>query len=66
RRYREIFERAKRKNDDDGVFIEYTGGTPAPIIDIKYPFYAQLEEYVTDLAMKEIREVVDDGALVAV
>jgi len=66
RRYREIFERAKRKNDDDGAFIEYAGGGPGPIIDIKYPFYAQLEEYVTDLAMKEIREVVDDGALVAV
>jgi deoxycytidylate deaminase len=66
RRYREIFERIKRKNDEDGSFMEYKDGEAAPIIDIKYPFYAQLEEYVTDLAMKEIRKVVDDATLAAI
>ena len=59
RRYREIFERSKRK-DDDGVFMPYKDATPCPIIDIKYPFYAELEAYVTDGIMKEIRNVVDD------
>lgn len=66
RRYREIFERSKRKNESDGSFMDYKDGEPAPILDIKYPFYAELEEYVTNLAMKEIREVVDDGVLTTV
>lgn len=62
RRYREIFERAKRKNDETGKFLDYKETPPAPIIDIKYPFYAQLEEFITDLAMQEIRQVVADEA----
>jgi hypothetical protein len=34
RRYREIFERFKRKSDEDGKLIEYKGGSPSPIIEI--------------------------------
>jgi deoxycytidylate deaminase len=43
RRYREIFERGKRKKDKDGSFIDYMNGEPSPIVDIKYPFYHELE-----------------------
>jgi hypothetical protein len=60
RRYREIFERFKRKSDEDGRLIDYKGGDPAPIIEIEYPSYADLETYITDRAMREIRDVVDD------
>jgi hypothetical protein len=38
RRYRELFERSKRKSDEDGSFIEYCDGKKRPIIDIKYDF----------------------------
>jgi deoxycytidylate deaminase len=63
RRYREIFERFKRKSDDDGKLIEYKGGEAAPIIEIEYPSYAELETYITDRTMREIRNVVDDSVI---
>jgi len=63
RRYREIFERTKRKNDEDGKLRDYKDDPPVPIIDIKYPFYAELEAYVTDLAMAELRDVVADETI---
>jgi deoxycytidylate deaminase len=63
RRYREIFERGKRKNDEDGKLLDYKGGEACPIIDIKYPFYAELEAFVTDEAMRDLRTVVDDDKL---
>ncbi|MBX9826793.1 MAG: dCMP deaminase [Xanthobacteraceae bacterium] len=46
RRYREIFERTKRK-DEAGNFVPYAQLDPVPMIDVKFPFYAQLEEYLT-------------------
>jgi len=63
RRYREIFERSKRKSDDDGRLLEYKGGEPAPIIEIEYPSYAELETYITNRAMAEIRGLVDDAKI---
>jgi deoxycytidylate deaminase len=46
RRYRELFERTKRK-DDDGRFVEWnTDDVARPIIDLKFPFYMRLEEEV--------------------
>jgi hypothetical protein len=63
RRYREIFERGGRKNEDDGSFVPYVDGEPAPIINIKYPFYNQLEEFVTHQTMQELLNVVDDQIL---
>jgi hypothetical protein len=66
RRYREIFERGKRKNDEDGSFQMYKGGDAQPIIDIKYPFYADLESYLIDETMMEIRKIADDEELAAV
>jgi tRNA(Arg) A34 adenosine deaminase TadA len=66
RRYREIFERFKRKSDDDGKFQKYKDGEPRPIVDIKYPFYADLEAYVTDETMKELWKIVDHDELAAI
>ncbi len=46
RRYRELFERTKRK-DGEGNFVEWNNdNVPRPIIDLKFPFYMQLEEEV--------------------
>ncbi len=45
RRYRELFERGKRK-DSSGIFLPYGQGGPRPLIDTKAPFYIQLEEIV--------------------
>ena len=45
RRYREIFEKMRRK-DKEGRFERYAFGKQIPFIDIKSPFYAQLEETV--------------------
>jgi deoxycytidylate deaminase len=63
RRYREIFERSKRERDDDGQLLEYKGGEPAPIVEIEYPSYAELETYITNRAMAEIRSIVDDAKI---
>lgn len=46
RRYRELFERDKRKRD--GAFEEYIGGIKRPNIDYKAPFYQELEKKVVD------------------
>ncbi|MDR6955237.1 deoxycytidylate deaminase [Ancylobacter sp. 3268] len=48
RRYREIFERNKRKNDN-GSFRPYINDNPSPIIDIKIPFYTYLEESALEI-----------------
>jgi Cytidine and deoxycytidylate deaminase zinc-binding region len=66
RRYREIFERQKRKNDKDGKFLDYLNGQPAPIIDIRYPFYNHLETHFTQSALEDLLKLVDEGELAAV
>lgn len=45
RRYREFFQRSKRK-DSNSKLQEYVDGKKIPNIDIKSPFYAQLEDAV--------------------
>lgn len=42
RRYRELFERAKRK-DGSGLFRKFLTGRPEPIIKISNPYYSQAE-----------------------
>jgi deoxycytidylate deaminase len=63
RRYREMFERTKRK-DDDGKFIEWNiDNVPRPIIDLKFPFYMRLEEEVLnnlDGYLQSLRMSIDD------
>jgi deoxycytidylate deaminase len=45
RRYRELFERTRRK-DKNGNFVPFGNGHPVPIIDLKFPFYQQLERLI--------------------
>ena len=42
-----MFERTDRK-DDDGRFLEWKKNVKQPIIDIKFPFYMELEKGVYD------------------
>ncbi len=50
RRYRDLFERKKRKNDL-GVFQPWKKGTRTVIVDIKLPVYLQLEGYVINAVL---------------
>ena len=45
RRYRELFERGSRK-DKGGNFVPYIGGKKIPFMDIKAPFYHELEREI--------------------
>jgi deoxycytidylate deaminase len=47
RRYRDLFERTKRKTKD-GEFQNYKDGVRRPFIDIKAPFYFALEQTVIE------------------
>jgi hypothetical protein len=55
RRYRELFERGRRK-DDDGKFVPYVDGSPAPIMDVKIPFYVEPESVLVKRAAKVFTE----------
>jgi deoxycytidylate deaminase len=66
RRYREIFERGKRKKD--GQLQKWANGRKIPIVDIKYPFYAQMEqraiEYIVSEYLKKLgmsKEDIESG-----
>jgi deoxycytidylate deaminase len=61
RRYRELFERTKRK-DENGKFVEFSSGTPMPIIDIKAPFYINLETAILQEASDMVEKAVEDYA----
>ncbi len=54
RRYRELFERVDRKQDGD--FLPYIDGVRQPLIDIKSPFYAQLEDTVLRNVQERLTE----------
>lgn len=57
RRYREIFERGRRKNDD-GLFEKYVKDTKQPIISITYPYYEKADEQVTsDVAKRVLKDI---------
>jgi len=58
RRYRELFERGKRKTDD-GKCQDYIDGKKRPIVDIKFPFYKQLEEYVMSKLIGAVVDALD-------
>jgi deoxycytidylate deaminase len=58
RRYRELFERSSRKDEDSGVFLEWIEGIKQPIVDLKFPFYMTLEAAIlqsTTTYLKQIR-----------
>lgn len=54
RRYRELFERTKRKSED-GDFVEWKDGGK-PIIDLKFPFYLSIERLLLDTFEKYLSE----------
>lgn len=58
RRYKEIFERSKRKNKS-GVFQEWSDGAKRPIIDIKMPIYAELEKRIIKLFVEKYFKLID-------
>lgn len=63
RRYRELFERERRKNEQ-GEFLPFgdasTGSEPVPVLDIKYPFYTKLEEMVLERAADDLISAIDE------
>jgi deoxycytidylate deaminase len=59
RRYREIFERGRRKNED-GQFEDYARGTAEPIIDVKFLYYHDLEQQVVKAATAQFNAIVGD------
>lgn len=62
RRYRELFEREKRK-DERGEFVRFGSKEgdwePIPVIDIKAPFYTQLEEIVLNHAADDLIKAIE-------
>jgi deoxycytidylate deaminase len=46
RRYRELFERLRKRKDDGGFFKEFKDGAPRPLVEVSFPFYADVEARV--------------------
>lgn len=59
RRYREIFERSRRKKD--GEFQPWKDGIKRPIIDSKFPFYSRLEQAVLEGTVKSYLDKIGVG-----
>lgn len=47
RRYRELFDRGRRKTEN-GTFQDWVDNVKRPIVDIKFPFYSRLEQSVLE------------------
>nr|WP_255714068.1 anti-phage dCTP deaminase [Pelagibacterium xiamenense] len=62
RRYREFFERTKRKKD--GQFVPYSGvgGKPQPIVETYRPSYAQLEQKVIRFGLELLEQLTEKRA----
>ena len=53
RRYREIFERGRRKSEDGhGPFLPYQTGEAKPLVSIPYPYYERIKEQLTTRAVE--------------
>lgn len=62
RRFRELFERGRRK-DGKGNFVPFgADGIPIPLMDIKAPFYAQLEGLLLQETAEALAKALDDEA----
>jgi hypothetical protein len=55
RRYRELFERGRRK-DAEGKFVAYVNYASAPIVDVKTPFYVEPESVLVNRAARAFLE----------
>ncbi|MCO5149718.1 MULTISPECIES: anti-phage dCTP deaminase [unclassified Shinella] len=62
RRYRELFQRAKRK-DKEGRLQDYNEGKKIPFVDLKSPFYAQLEDTVLESLKSALIRLGEKGSL---
>lgn len=62
RRYRELFERNKRKKTD-GSYEPFKDGSPAPVCDIKYPYYLTLEKFITEAMIGVFGDATDKAAI---
>jgi deoxycytidylate deaminase len=60
RRYREFFERGRRKSDD-GRFNPYRDDGPMPLIAIPYPYYTTIEGQITTEAAEKAIEIIHTG-----
>lgn len=63
RRYRELFERKGRKDDQTGDFKPFIHSPPEPIMDVKYPFYSRLEELTTVDVTKYLADIASSDEL---
>jgi deoxycytidylate deaminase len=60
RRYRELFERGARKDkSDEGRYQPYIRGKKIPNVDIKVPFYFELEEEILKQSLHIVREFLE-------
>jgi len=59
RRYRELFERGKRKGTQ-GEFLKYKYKDPMPVCRVSYPSYIHLEKFVSEAMMKVFEAVTDE------
>lgn len=62
RRYREFFQRNKRK-DGDGRLEDYIDNKKIPFVDLKSPFYAQLEDTVLESLKAALHRMERSGSL---
>jgi deoxycytidylate deaminase len=58
RRYRELFERNKRK-DKEGQFQPYKQGKKRPFLNIKSPFYVTFEEDIISKTYEDFRSSIE-------
>ncbi|MGJ5092179.1 anti-phage dCTP deaminase [Bradyrhizobium oligotrophicum] len=54
-RYRDFFEKGRRKNKDTGKIIRWAAGIGIPMIEIYHPVYINLETLVSNELKKETR-----------
>lgn len=62
RRYREFFQRSKRKNSE-GKLQYYIDEKKIPYVDLKSPFYAQLEDTVMESLKSALLIIAKTGSL---
>ncbi|MFG1224442.1 anti-phage dCTP deaminase [Xanthobacter wiegelii] len=51
RRYRDLFERGKRKSGGD--FMEWRGGVPRPNLNIRTPYYVEAEKNIVEFVIPQ-------------
>jgi hypothetical protein len=60
-RYRDFFEKGRRKDKRTGKIIRWAGGVGVPIVEIYYPVYIDLETIVSS-KLKEDKRLSEKSA----